>query len=116
MHGLKDADDARRQVTYWTEMGATSFKAYMNITRAQLGAAVEEAHKRGVKVTGHLCSVTYSEAADLGIDNLEHGSSPRPTSSPTSSRTCPGQGAASRRSPRSTRTARLSGAGEEAGR
>jgi enamidase len=24
-------------------------------------------------VTGHLCSVTYSEAADLGIDNLEHG-------------------------------------------
>ena len=73
MHGLKDADDAKRQVTYWTEMGATSFKAYMNITRAQLGAAVSEAHKRGVKVTGHLCSVTYSEAADLGIDNLEHG-------------------------------------------
>ena len=73
MHGLKDADDAKRQVRYWTEMGATSFKAYMNITRAQLGAAVTEAHKRGVKVTGHLCSVTYSEAADLGIDNLEHG-------------------------------------------
>ena len=73
MHGLKDADDARRQVEYWTQMGATSFKAYMNITRAQLGAAIAEAHKRGVKVTGHLCSVTYSEAADLGIDNLEHG-------------------------------------------
>jgi imidazolonepropionase-like amidohydrolase len=73
MHGLKDADDARRQVEYWTAMGATSFKAYMNITRAQLGAAITEAHKRGAKVTGHLCSVTYSEAADLGIDNLEHG-------------------------------------------
>ena len=73
MHGLKDEDDARRQVEYWTAMGATSFKAYMNITRAQLGAAIAEAHKRGVKVTGHLCSVTYSEAADLGIDNLEHG-------------------------------------------
>ena len=73
MHGLKDADDAKRQVEYWTAMGATSFKAYMNITRAQLGAAVVEAHKRRLKVTGHLCSVTYSEAADLGIDNLEHG-------------------------------------------
>jgi len=24
-------------------------------------------------VTGHLCSVTYSEAADIGIDDLEHG-------------------------------------------
>ena len=73
MHALKDSVDARKQVAYWTDMGATSLKAYMNITRAQLGAAVEEAHKRGIKVTGHLCSVTYSEAADLGIDNLEHG-------------------------------------------
>jgi len=73
MHGLKDEADARAQVNYWADMGATSFKAYMNITRAELGAAIQEAHKRGLKVTGHLCSVTYSEAADLGIDNLEHG-------------------------------------------
>lgn len=73
MYSLKDADDARRQVAYWADMGATSFKAYMQITRAELGAAIEEAHERGIKVTGHLCSVTYSEAADLGIDNLEHG-------------------------------------------
>jgi imidazolonepropionase-like amidohydrolase len=73
MHGLKDADDARRQVAYWVDMGATSFKTYMQITRAELGATIEEAHKRGLKVTGHLCSVTYGEAADLGIDNLEHG-------------------------------------------
>jgi enamidase len=73
MHGLKDADDARKQVAYWADMGATSLKAYMNITRAQLGAAIEEAHERKMKVTGHLCSVTYAEAADLGIDNLEHG-------------------------------------------
>ncbi len=73
MHALNDADDARRQVAYWADMGATSFKAYMQITRAELGAAIEDAHKRGLKVTGHLCSVTLAEAADLGIDNLEHG-------------------------------------------
>ena len=73
MHSLKDADDARRQVAYWADMGATSFKGYMQITRAELGAAIEEAHKRGLKVTAHLCSVTYAEAAALGIDNLEHG-------------------------------------------
>jgi enamidase len=73
MHALKDADDARRQVAYWSEMGATSFKAYMQITRAELRASIEEAHTRGLKLTGHLCSVTYAEAADLGIDNLEHG-------------------------------------------
>ena len=73
MHPLKDADDARRMVNYWADMGATSFKAYMNITRAELGAAIQEAHKRGLKLTGHLCSVTYPEAIELGIDDLEHG-------------------------------------------
>src|SRR6185436_1182572 len=51
----------------------TSVKAYMQISRASLKGAIDEAHKRGLKITGHLCSVTYSEAADLGIDNLEHG-------------------------------------------
>jgi len=73
MRSMADATEARRQVGYWADMGATSFKAYMQISRAQLGAVVEEAHARGLKVTGHLCSVTYGEAADLGIDNLEHG-------------------------------------------
>jgi imidazolonepropionase-like amidohydrolase len=73
MHQLKDADDARKLVNYWANQGATSFKAYMNITRDELRAAVEEAHKRGLKVTGHLCSIGYKEAAEIGIDNLEHG-------------------------------------------
>jgi imidazolonepropionase-like amidohydrolase len=73
MHDMRDAEEARRHVNYWADMGATSFKAYMQITRAQLGAAIEAAHARGLKVTGHLCSVTYAEDADLGIDNLEHG-------------------------------------------
>ncbi|HEX5438953.1 MAG TPA: amidohydrolase family protein [Gemmatimonadaceae bacterium] len=73
MYELKNADDARRMVDFWADAGATSFKAYMNITRAELRAAVQEAHKRGLKITGHLCSVTYHEAAAAGIDNLEHG-------------------------------------------
>ncbi|HUE84919.1 MAG TPA: amidohydrolase family protein [Vicinamibacterales bacterium] len=72
MTHVQDADEARRHVAYWADQGATSLKAYMQISRAALGAAIDEAHKRGLKVTGHLCSVTYSEAADLGIDNLEH--------------------------------------------
>jgi imidazolonepropionase-like amidohydrolase len=73
MTAVRDAAEARRHVAYWAEQGATSFKAYMQISRAALGAAIDEAHARGLKVTGHLCSVNYSEAADLGIDNLEHG-------------------------------------------
>ncbi len=73
MHELTDPEDAVRLVDYWASMGVTSFKAYMHITRAELKAAVDEAHKRGIKVTGHLCSVGFREAAAIGIDNLEHG-------------------------------------------
>jgi enamidase len=73
MHALKSAEEAQAHVAYWNGQGATSVKAYMQITRAALKSAIEEAHRRNMKVTGHLCSVTYGEAADLGIDNLEHG-------------------------------------------
>jgi imidazolonepropionase-like amidohydrolase len=73
MHALKGPDDARRTVEYWAGIGVTSFKAYTNITRDELGAAIKAAHARGLKVTGHLCSVTFREAAALGIDDLEHG-------------------------------------------
>jgi imidazolonepropionase-like amidohydrolase len=73
MHQLSGPDDARRMVNFWADEGATSFKAYMNITRDELRATVEEAHKRGLKVTGHLCSIGFREAAEIGIDNLEHG-------------------------------------------
>ena len=73
MHQLSGPDEARQMVDYWADRGVTSFKAYMNITRAELKAAIDAAHKRGIKVTGHLCSVTYKEAAELGIDDLEHG-------------------------------------------
>ncbi len=73
MHALKGPEDAKAFVNFWADAGATSFKAYMHITRAELKAACDAAHARGLKVTGHLSSVTYDEAADLGIDNLEHG-------------------------------------------
>ncbi len=73
MREMTGVEDARRMVNFWADQGATSFKAYMNISRAELRTAVEEAHKRGLKVTGHLCSVGYKEAAEIGIDNLEHG-------------------------------------------
>jgi imidazolonepropionase-like amidohydrolase len=65
--------EARRFVAYWASEGATWIKAYTDIGRAELGAAIREAHRRGLKVTGHLCSVSFREAVALGIDNLEHG-------------------------------------------
>ncbi len=73
MTQVANPEDARRVVAYWAEEGATWFKAYTRISRAELGAAIEEAHRLGLRFTGHLCSVTFQEAVDLGIDSLEHG-------------------------------------------
>jgi imidazolonepropionase-like amidohydrolase len=73
MHQLTGPEDATRTVNYWMDEGVDNFKAYMFITPAELSAAVAVAHKRGAKVTGHLCSIGFREAAALGIDDLEHG-------------------------------------------
>jgi len=73
MHQLTGPDDATRTVNFWLDQGVDNFKAYMFITPGELSAAVAAAHKRGAKVTGHLCSIGFREAADLGIDDLEHG-------------------------------------------
>ena len=73
LHQLAGPEDARKTVAFWADQGATSFKAYMHISRAELGAAIAEAHARKAKLTAHLCSVTWPEAAALGIDDLEHG-------------------------------------------
>jgi imidazolonepropionase-like amidohydrolase len=73
MTGVASPEDARRVVGYWADEGATWFKAYTTISREELRAAIEEAHRRGLKFTGHLCSVSFKEAVELGIDNIEHG-------------------------------------------
>jgi imidazolonepropionase-like amidohydrolase len=70
---LDDPEEARRVVGYWADEGATWFKVYTQISRADLAAVIDEAHSRGLKVTGHICSVSFREAVELGIDNLEHG-------------------------------------------
>jgi imidazolonepropionase-like amidohydrolase len=73
MTRLDGPEDARRVVRYWAEEGVDWFKAYNLITRDELAAAADEAHKMGIKITGHLCSVSFRDAVAAGIDNLEHG-------------------------------------------
>lgn len=73
MHEIKNAAEAKKFVNFWADEGFTSFKAYMNLDHACLKAAIEAAHARGLKITAHLCAVTYREAAEMGIDQLEHG-------------------------------------------
>ncbi len=73
MAEIHSPEQARRFVNYWGDEGATWLKAYTTIRGEELKAIIDEAHKRGMKVTGHICSVSFREAVAMGIDNLEHG-------------------------------------------
>jgi imidazolonepropionase-like amidohydrolase len=73
MSRIKNAEEARRVVAYWAEEGVSWMKFYTAISREAMKAAIDEGHKRGLKFTGHLCSVSHREAVGLGIDGLEHG-------------------------------------------
>ncbi len=73
MHELASEAAARRVVRHWAEEGAEWIKGYTQLSRSIFAAVIDEAHKHGLKVTGHLCSISFSEAVELGIDNIEHG-------------------------------------------
>jgi imidazolonepropionase-like amidohydrolase len=73
MTALKTPGEAVATVNFWADRGVDNFKAYNFISHDVLKASIEAAHKRGIKVTGHLCSIGFREAAELGIDDLEHG-------------------------------------------
>jgi len=70
---IESSDEAAEMVNFWADRGINSFKVYQNITKEDLKSVVNAAHAKGKKVTGHICSVTYREAAEIGIDNIEHG-------------------------------------------
>ena len=73
MLSVETEEQARRVVDYWADEGVQWLKFYTAISRSAMKAAIDEAHKRGLKFTGHLCSVSHREAVALGIDALEHG-------------------------------------------
>jgi imidazolonepropionase-like amidohydrolase len=80
---VRGPEDARRTVRYWAAEGFTSFKATQDISKDALAAVIDEAHRLGLTVTAHLGggtglapSITCREAAELGIDNLEHAFGP----------------------------------------
>jgi imidazolonepropionase-like amidohydrolase len=72
LQSLYEDENIENWMNYWFDKGITSVKVYNNITKEDLRKIISVSHTRNIKVTGHLCSITYREAAELGIDNLEH--------------------------------------------
>ena len=69
---IESQQDATRVVNYWADEGADWFKI-LNGPSAVVRAVVAAAHARRLKVSAHLCAVTFTEAVRLGVDVLQHG-------------------------------------------
>lgn len=69
---ISNYDQGRKATAFWADQGCTSFKVYSDISRDALKGVIDEAHARGLIVTGHLGKMSCTEAANLGIDNIEH--------------------------------------------
>lgn len=65
-------DDVCAEVRRQAALGVDFIKVYAHMPPRHVGAAVEEAHRRGLKVIGHLQATTAAEAARLGIDAITH--------------------------------------------
>ena len=69
---LTGPDSARAHFREWEER-IDGVKVYTDITAEEFAALVAEADEAGLTVTGHLGSLTATQAIELGIDRLEHG-------------------------------------------
>lgn len=70
---LHDEASVRAEVRRQSEAGVDLIKVYASLPPDLVGAVVDEAHRQGVEVIGHLQRTTWTEAAELGIDHITHG-------------------------------------------
>ncbi len=68
-----DAEEARALVAYLKSRGVDLIKVYNTVPREAFFPLMEEAHRLGIPVAGHLpWSVTPVEAAEAGMRSIEH--------------------------------------------
>jgi len=70
--GLDSPEMAKHAVEVLHSGGASAIKVREKITPELLRVIIEEAHKLGMRVTGHIRRTNAREAALAGIDGLEH--------------------------------------------
>ena len=65
--------EVREEVDWQANVGVDFIKLYQELPPALVRAGIDEAHRRGVRVIGHLQSTTWNDAARMGIDFIVHG-------------------------------------------
>ncbi|MDQ3835789.1 MAG: amidohydrolase family protein [Thermoproteota archaeon] len=70
---ISDEEEAREEVRNQAAAGVDYVKLYVGLPPNLVKAAIDEAHRQGIGVIGHLYLTSWTDAAKLGIDALTHG-------------------------------------------
>jgi imidazolonepropionase-like amidohydrolase len=69
---VHNADEMRREIQWQKDAGVDCVKIYASVRPELAKVAIDEAHRLGLPIIGHLQRTTWTEAANLGIDGVEH--------------------------------------------
>jgi imidazolonepropionase-like amidohydrolase len=72
-------DEVKQEVRRQVEQGIDFIKVYAHLPADLVGAVIEEAHSHGLKVLGHLGKTSWTQAAEMGIDEVCHSAQGGPT-------------------------------------
>jgi imidazolonepropionase-like amidohydrolase len=70
---VTNEEEVREEVRNQAVAGVDYIKLYVGLKPNLVKAAIDEAHRQGIKVIGHLYLTSWTDAANLGIDFLTHG-------------------------------------------
>lgn len=60
------------EAAHQAALGMKYFKLYSELTEEEIATGIRVAHQHGLKAIAHLNNVSWTRAAQLGIDGLEH--------------------------------------------
>lgn len=70
---ISTEEQTQEEVRHQAAAGVDYVKLYVGLPPNLVKAAIDEAHRQGISVIGHLYMTSWTDAADLGIDALTHG-------------------------------------------
>jgi imidazolonepropionase-like amidohydrolase len=70
---ISNEEQAQEEVRHQAVAGVDYIKLYVGLPPNLVKAAIDEAHRQGISVIGHLYMTSWTDAANLGIDALTHG-------------------------------------------
>ena len=68
----RDEEEAKIQVNKLADQGVSALKVYFRLPLQIITAVCEQAHQRGLVVTGHLETISAVDAIHAGLDGIEH--------------------------------------------